>query len=121
MSTISKLSPCLFLSYGREIVSSGKGLSTKTKHRTFMDFFSVTPLVSDIAWRKMGAFLPQKSSSYHLLWILLFIKIFANEHAHVALNAVDEDNFRLWARRFVSLLRNIRILSISLVNHVFHY
>lgn len=58
---------------------------------------------------------PLSSRPVHLLWALLFLKVYGSEHTHRMIANVDEKTFRKWSWCFVHLLSDIDVVSIGLV------
>lgn len=87
---MSVVRPQVFIDHAHPIMKKGKGVSTSVVLRRFKALFGVTPLVCSVAWKKIGTNLPSKASLKHLLWSLLFLKVYATEHCNRALTGVDE-------------------------------
>lgn len=111
MSPLGIVSPRVFIDHAHPILRRGKGIRTNVFLRRFKALLGVTPLVCSVAWKKLSAKLPEKAKPRHLLWALLFLKVYATEHCNRALTGVDEKTFRLWSWRFVYLLASINIVS----------
>lgn len=90
---------------------TGKKLQTKNRH--FRDLFGVTKEVCDIAWTLIGTFRPTGSKPVHVLQSLLFLKIYASEHANHTIKGADEKTFRKWSWCFSRLLADLKIVSLT--------
>ncbi|KAG9399900.1 hypothetical protein AC1031_011321 [Aphanomyces cochlioides] len=84
--------------------------------RRFKSMFGVSPSIASILWKDLQP-TPSDAKPCHLLWALLFLKVYATEHVHAALCQVDEKTFRKWTwimitwnRRFDLALRGANIL-----------
>ncbi len=75
----------MFVEEGSKIIRRARGLSTEVYLRRFKSLFGVTPNIYAVVWKETQLFVPNKSKPEHLLWSLLFLKVFASKHAHCAL------------------------------------
>ena len=96
---IGQLFVCLssqeFIARGREIFKKGRGLSSVTLLHHFKALLEVPPLVCNLAWNILGPSLPAKTRPKHLLWALVFLKVYTTEHRNCKLTGADEKTFRL--------------------------
>jgi len=103
-----KVEPEFFEEIGSEIIRRGKRLrlfkSEKVLRKKYTAFFGTTPFVCSLLWamlepcRKM----PRGVQPKHLLWALMFLKIYGTEAVNCNLaDGVDEKTFRKWAWLFV--------------------
>ena len=51
--------------------------------------------------------LPKQASPVHLLWSLMFLKVYASEHINSMIAEVDEKTFRKWTWKFIRLLADL--------------
>lgn len=100
--------PNWFQSFGNEIIRRGKDRpefkSEKVAHRKFMSFFGTTPFVCSMLWAFLEPCtnMPIGVKPQHLLWALLFLKVYATESVHCSLvGGADEKTFRKWTWIFV--------------------
>lgn len=73
-------------------------------------FFGVTPEVSSIIWEKLKDELPEGSEPKHLLWSLLFLKQYCDEHNRRSILGADEKTIRKWTWVLVELLYKINVV-----------
>ena len=96
-----------FESMGREIMHRKKGGSSLTFDNRFRTFFGVSPKVVENIWNRLDPFrtiepIHSGVKPMHLLWALLFMKVYAEESIHAGLvGGVDEKTFRKWVWVFV--------------------
>ena len=93
----SKMVPSVFVEEGSKIMRRARSLSTEVYLRRFKSLFGVTPIMYAILWKKTQLFVPNKSKPEYLLCGLLFLKVYASEHAHCALVGTSEKNFEISA------------------------
>ena len=83
-------SPEHFAQLGNEIIRRGPGLSVIGQERRFRAFFGTTVSGCSRLWSLLDDRLPHGAAPRHLLWALLFLKLYATEHVDAALAGVDE-------------------------------
>ena len=69
--------------------------------------FGVHPEVCSTIWNMLMPSLPKHASSVHLLWSLMFLKVYASEHINSMIAEADEKKFRKWTWKFIILLADI--------------
>jgi hypothetical protein len=104
-----------FAEHGRRIFRKHKLARKDTDERRFLATFGVAPVVCLTIWNLLieTSNLPPGSFEYHLLWGLMFLKLYCAESIHAALAGCDEKTFRKWSWAFVdaiSFLKN-RVVS----------
>lgn len=55
--------------------------------------------------------MPQTTRPIHLLWGLLFLKVYGSEKTHLTIARVDAKTFRKWSWYFVRLLADLDLVS----------
>lgn len=109
--TTLHLSPSRFADLGRELAQSSPGLSPISERRRFRALFGVTPILCSRLWDLLAGVRPHSARPIHLLWGLLFLKVYGSEHTHRTIAHADEKTFRKWAWCFVHLLADIDVVS----------
>jgi hypothetical protein len=102
MNTIPALSD-LFMNLGLRLIGRSQR-SPVIAMRRFRAHFGVSPLVCAHVWCALGPYLPARSDHRHLLFALLFLNAYQNEHVNAALCGVDEKTFRKYQWMYVELL-----------------
>ena len=102
----SQLGPDFFLQKGLCIASKIQIRSKRLQLRTFLDHFGTRPDIVSSIWAriKLKDSMPKNAMPHHLLWALLFLKVYATEQVlcgMVSTPAVDECTFRTWAQFFI--------------------
>ena len=98
-----KLTSCeaaAFFSLGKKILRRHNMLRMKTERRRFQSTFGATPHHCAIVWEMLrdSPELPRWTQPYHLLWALLFMKVYASESVNAAIvGGVTEKTFWKWA------------------------
>jgi len=84
-----------FVEHGRIIFTKSKRAARDTDDRRFLATFGVSPLVCLTIWNLLigTGHLPEGAFEYHLLWGLLFLKLYCAETIHAAIVSCDEKTF----------------------------
>eukprot|EP00171_Calliarthron_tuberculosum_P023605 IDg23605t1 len=99
----------VFLSHAADILRIAPGSSGIVLLRRFMGLFGVTPEVCCVVWNQLLGKMPKGAQPHHLLWSLLFLKLYANEHCNRLLSGADEKTFRKWAWIFIGLIAELKV------------
>jgi hypothetical protein len=99
------------LSVAREALRIPEAWQDKREDETFRGFFGAPLDVVTDLWNRVDVFIDDKAAlPKHLLWALIFIKVYATEAVHCALVGwPDEKTFRKWTWYFlekISLLKD---------------
>ena len=101
----------VFLKLGNQYTESSMARSSKIALRRFKSFFGVPPFVCQIIWEKLETVLPVGAEPKHLLWSLLFLKRYSDEHTRRSIVGSDEKTIRKWTWIFVELLSNMDVVT----------
>lgn len=88
-----------------------KDLGQDPDARRFRSFFGVSPAVCSLVWDTIGTNLPRGGMPEHLLWALMFLKIYSTEHVHCSFAKCDEKTYRKWSWCFVMLIADLNVVS----------
>jgi hypothetical protein len=104
-----------FVDHGRKIFRKHKLARKDTDERRFLATFGVGPVVCLTIWNLLleTANLPPGSFEYHLLWGLMFLKLYCAESIHAALAGCDEKTFRKWSWAFVEAISFLQFRVVS--------
>jgi hypothetical protein len=97
------------LSVGRDIINKNSG-SINTEERRFREMFGCSPQVVLELWTMLisKSIIESTSEVRHLLWALLFLKIYAKETTTSRLvGGVDEKTYRKWVWIFVCAIADL--------------
>ncbi|ETV76974.1 hypothetical protein H257_09381 [Aphanomyces astaci] len=105
---------------------------TLTALRRCRAVFGISPGSTSEAWSLTDATRPSTSRPKHLLWCLMFLKVYASESVHRCLSRADEKTFRKWVWLWVDLLANLRVVLalcgidglnsvVPMIEHSFHW
>ena len=105
----------LFIVLGREIMDSrrrggqGRRRSAERELRRFKAFFGVKPAISSDVWSLLVGhnLTPPKAEPMHLLWALLFLKVYGTEEVNAGLIGHDPDTIRKWVWLMVKALHDL--------------
>lgn len=109
-----------FLSASQRILDKAVGLYLSTAHQKFYCLFGVKPELCNKIWVLL---LEKKftGQTYHLLWGLLILKVYATEDVHCTIAKTSAKTFRKWSWNVVYALADLQIVSRTIVffNHQF--
>ena len=105
------VSPETFAELGSALFRSAAGMSRIVRDRRFRSLFGIAPRVCSRVWSLVGSQLPKRASPQHLLWALLFLKIYASESVNAVLSKADEKTFRKWQCIFVKKIASLQVVS----------
>ena len=108
----------VFARIGDSIFSNAHGLSNTVRQRRFAALFGVSPSVCASTWAIIWKQLPDGSEPKHLIWALLFLKVYATEHVNCALTGVDCKTFRKWVWIFLRIIACCKLVSSSSNYHL---
>ena len=106
-----------FVLEGRRIMRHGNHLSLAVENRRFRGNFGTTPAICVILWDMItpDENMPKGFKCCHLLWALMFLKLYASEHVLCSMAECDEKTFRKWAWLFVFALADLEPEYVSTV------
>ena len=85
--------------------------SSDLSRRRFKSVFGVSPAVFAVLWENLNGTRPLESMPRHLLWSLLFRKVYATEGINSSIAGVDEKTFRKWTWVFIDILSRMNVVS----------
>ncbi|KAI2498412.1 hypothetical protein MHU86_16109 [Fragilaria crotonensis] len=89
--------PDTFISEARRLLKSNANLGAGVPDRDFRSHFGVSPTVCFMIWEKCkSSFLVHNVLPRHLLWALMFLKIYATEDVLSTIAAVSRKTYRFW-------------------------
>lgn len=95
---------------GRDMSREAVGIFSMAEERRFRALFGTTPEVCSIIWEKIGMNRPKKGTPQHLLWSLLFLKVYASEDVLSVITQSDRKTQRKWTWEFVTAISNLRMV-----------
>jgi hypothetical protein len=96
------------------IINAGNPFGSAQVHgRRFRAFFGVTSYHVSLLWDMCvdKCNVPLGSMPKHLLWSLLFLRLYSCEHVSAAMCGCDEKTFRKWSWEFVEALGRLDMVS----------
>jgi len=108
----------VFRRIGNEITGrrQREGLAKCTEKRRFHAFFGTTPFICSLLWALIQprTCMPRGYEPKHLMWALLFLKVYATEPVHRRLaGCPDEKTFRKWAWYFIHGIARLENIVVS--------
>lgn len=117
-------SPEVFQYHGLLIINRNKpsaGTSwTPTNKGRFSSHYGVSPFIISEMWKVISTDhnsnpLPPAAKYAHLLWSLLFLKVYATENVLAGIVGVDEKTFRKWSWLFVQRIAKLKLRFVSIL------
>ena len=95
--------PDSFMRYGKDIMKTN---CCYTLLRKFRSFFGISPIVCSNAYNKISKDpdFPKQTKPYHLLWALMFLKLYSTESIVAGIAGCSEKTFRKWSWTMLNLL-----------------
>ena len=118
----SHVEPTFFAAMGKRMIRRGRKtyrsdetFSTITSRRYFLSYFGTTPWVCSFLWAMLKPFetMPRGVKPCHLLWALMFMKVYATETVHAGIARCDEKTFRKWSWLFVKGISQLETCFVS--------
>ena len=112
MSNIPAISPDKFYREGQMMITRSS-VDNLSGQRRFLSHYGVSPQIVSILWDSILLNLPPKCCSIHLLWCLLFLKVYASEAILSSIVGTNEKKYRehVWP-----VMRAIAALRVSTVS-----
>lgn len=101
-----------FIKLGNKYTKSSLTRSAAIALRRFKAHFGVTPIVCSIIWEHIKNELPPGAEAKHLLWTLLFLKTYVDEHNRHSLFGADEKTIRKWTWIFIKHLSELNVVTL---------
>jgi hypothetical protein len=116
-----RIAPEQWIEMGLGIIGRHKLLTRSTNIRRFRATFGQSPLICSMVWDKLeeaGARqrMPRGSRAIHLLWAMMFFKLYCAEEVNSSLAGCDEKTFRKWCWIFVFAISDLEGDVVSLRN-----
>lgn len=100
------ISPKEILNVGLNMIGNSRKNCLHKRHRCFLDHFGCAPEIASSLWIRIKlnktSDVPAQARPQHLLWALLFMKVYSTESVLCSLcGGIDEKSFRKWKRIFI--------------------
>ena len=99
------LEPAIFESIGAKMLRR----QAPILERIFAESFGVVPTTCATIWNASFE-KPPGLSPKHLMWALLFLKVYASEHVHCSMACVDEKTFRKWCWKAIDFIASLNVV-----------
>jgi hypothetical protein len=116
-----EVEPEIFLRLGNEMMGRHHKAAANTESRRFHATFGTSPFICALLWAMLEPckVMPICVHPKHLLWALMFLKLYVSEHVNCAMaGGVDEKTYRKWTWLFIN---GIASLAESTVRHAVEY
>ena len=85
--------------------------TSHTFSRRFRAYFGTSSKVCYFSWMMVKDSVSLNSKTVHLLWALMFLKVFSTENVHANIMSVDEKTFRKLSWIFIKALSRLHLVS----------
>ena len=115
-----------FVEEGCIIMRKSSRRSFSTFDRRFRSHFGTTPSICTIIWERLDPYhtieLEYRGVKVkHLLWALMFMKMYCAEHIHASLAGVDEKTFRKWSWIFIDAIAGLEYEVVRSIKKFYSY
>ena len=93
-----------FIFYANINLKHSTVLTSEKVEIRFIALYGLCPRMTSVLWYRLvsaaekdSSLLPPNAQPYHLLWALLLMKCYNNEHLNAHITDVDEKTFRKWS------------------------
>lgn len=107
-SDINSCTPEFFEFIGANLYNVHLTESTSVSKRRFRACFGVNPKICAILWDLIRPEVPRTTHPNHLLWGLMFLKVYGTEPIHASIVGANEKTFRKWQWLIITALSNIK-------------
>jgi hypothetical protein len=101
------------------IIRRSVNVENETHLRLWQEHFGVSPVVVCSVWNRMSLWccLPEKCRPKHLLWTLLFLKVYATELILATLCGCDPETYRGWVKSVLEGLNRLQPFVVRINNN----
>ncbi len=114
-----QIAPEQWLEMGMGIMGRHNLVARSTSRRRFRATFGQSPIICSIIWDKIEEArqtMPQGAKTIHLLWAMMFVKLYCCEEVNASLAGCHEKTFRKWCWLFVFAISDLEGEVVSLRN-----
>jgi hypothetical protein len=109
-----KVTPAIIESDAQCILRRNCQVSVQHHSRIFKASFGISPYICAGIWNAFvdTQSLPQGAEPKHMLWALLFLKVYASENVLCTICACDEKTFRKWVWMMLDEMAKFDVVSL---------
>ena len=101
-----------FANIGLVIFGRRGNITSTIFARRFRSQFGISPVICARIWNSLGEVKPNGFEPKHLLWGLLFLKVYSTESVHATIVNTCERTFRKWSWKAVDLLAAMKTVGL---------
>ena len=102
-----------FATFASTMLKRANGLQVYTiGERRFKELFGVDAEVCTVLWDELLAYKPDGGKPIHLLWALIFCKVYGTEEVHCTIADVSPMTYRRWVWSFLNSIFNLKLVRI---------
>ena len=98
-----------FAQLGAHLLRRKTESSSLTFGRRYRACFGTSPKVCCFLWTLIENQIPKNATPYHLLWSLMFLKIYSTENVLASIIGVDEKTFRKYSWPIIKLISDLKL------------
>lgn len=99
-----------FALLARSMTGRAGRLNSIPQERRFRACFGVSPDVCSAIWSRLGSKKLENCDPIHLLWCLLFLKVYSTEDVLATIAGVDRKTYRKWTWPMITALSNLNMV-----------
>lgn len=106
------VTPAMFQLLADELTRNCPHFSAMQQDRRYRAMFGVPIGIVHLVWTKLLSDSPVNGGRpVHLLWTLMFLKVYASENVFRTIHGADEQTFRNWTWKFIAAIASIHVVS----------
>ena len=111
--------PNTFLLQSKRLLGCVNVIVSETYKKRYAAAFGLSPYMTSVLWYRLAEaqqldyVLPPKTLPIHLLWGLLFLKLYSTEHINSLICGVDEKTFRKWVWAVIHAIADLHSKVVS--------
>lgn len=98
-----------------EMAGKASGVDNVTSRRCEKELFGVSLVVCSAIWNAISTKIPHSCKPKHLLWGLIFLKVYSNESIHCIIAGCDPRTFCKWSWHIVEILADLPMVCVVLM------
>lgn len=83
--------------------------------RQFRALFGLDVRTTTDCWNLIINSVPEKGTYRHLLWALMFMKVYATEEINSIITQADPATFRKWVSVFIELISKVKMVRTNII------
>lgn len=102
-----------FIRISQPILRRNATQSKKRTDRHFKSLFGISPVVCSDLWKQLNLTINNAAKPEHLLWGLLFLKVYDTEQGNRSITGVSEKTFRKCCWIIIKGIASLKLVSLK--------